>query len=313
MEGAPEWFSGNDVQKYLTYEDLIPIIEGALASFSQGHAGGVLQPVRMSMGIEEHKGVFLVMPAYSSKDNALATKLVSLYPENSAVGLPSHMGVIVLFDPVHGAPKAMMDAEVITGMRTAAASAVATKYLAPENSKILTVIGAGVQAITHIQAIRQVCKFEEVRIWSRTFSKAQKVADEFGCVACKTIEEAVKDADVITTVTTSKTPVLNAEWVKDGAHVNCVGACVKDWQELDPALMKKADVYADTKEAALKESGDIIMSGVEVLCEIGELVLGTKKADRNATTVFKSMGMAIEDVVSAKLVYDKKHGSTSSQ
>ncbi|XP_072022689.1 ketimine reductase mu-crystallin-like [Amphiura filiformis] len=198
-----------------------------------------------------------------------------------------------------------MDSGHLNAMRTAAATAAATKLLAPDNSSILAIIGAGKQGIAHVQALRHVGQFKQVRVWSRNYQNAKDFANVHDCVPCETVEEAVMNADVIVTATHSKTPILAARWVKKGALVNCVGAVVEDWQELDPDLMKMADVYVDTKEEALKGSGDIILSGVDIKGEVGELILGNKTVDRNATIVFKSMGMAVEDVACSKLIYDK--------
>ncbi|XP_038068161.1 ketimine reductase mu-crystallin-like isoform X2 [Patiria miniata] len=302
------FISSQEAEKALTYAALIPAIEQALGDFSNGEQGGVVQPLRSVFPVKKQDGYFLSMPAYSEKQSGLACKLLTLFPKNENTKFPVLQGTIALFDPDNGSLKAILDGEAITGMRTAAASAVATKYLAPEGSKILAILGAGLQASTHLQALRHVIPFSEVRVWNRTYARAEAFAAKYGCIACKTGEEAVKDADVIATVTGTSTPILQSEWVKDGAHINCVGAPVPDQQELDPALVRRSVIYADSKEAALNESGDVVISKAEVFGEIGEVVLGKLKARRNETTIFKSLGMALEDVVAAKLVYDKLHG-----
>lgn len=195
-----------------------------------------------------------------------------------------------------------MDGEVITTMRTAAVSAVATKYLAAGDASTLAVLGSGVQAHSHIQALSSIRSFKKINIWSRTKKNAEKLAGEVGGTAYDSVQEAVKDADVIVTVTSSSTPVLMKDWVKPGTHVNAVGACRPDWQEIDPDLMRSSVLYVDSREAAMKESGDVILSKADIFAELGEMVLGVKEAEVQKTTVFKSLGLAIEDVMSAKLV-----------
>ncbi|XP_022108411.1 ketimine reductase mu-crystallin-like [Acanthaster planci] len=302
------FISSEEAEKALTYNELIPTIEQALGDYSSGEEGGVVQPLRSVFPVKKQDGLFLAMPAYSEKQGGLACKLLTLFPKNENTKFPVLQGTIALFDADNGSLKAILDGEAITGMRTAAASAVATKYLAPEGSKILAILGAGLQAKTHLEALRHVIQFKEVRIWNRTYSKAQAFAAKYGCIACKTGEEAVKDADVIATVTGTSTPILQNGWVKDGAHINCVGAPTPTQQELDPVLVRRSVIYADSKEAALNESGDVIITKAEVFGEIGEVVLGKLKARKNETTIFKSLGMALEDVVAAKLVHSKLHG-----
>ncbi|XP_070580655.1 ketimine reductase mu-crystallin-like [Ptychodera flava] len=305
MANLPTYIGMESVRQVLKMEDLIPVIEKAMGNFSKGEEGGVVQPVRAVVPVKEHKGFLGSMPSYSSQDNVLGTKLICLYPSNAEKGLQTHLGTIVLFEPSDGSIKSIMDGEVITSMRTAAASAVATKYLAPKEFKTLCILGAGEQARSHYQALHQICNFQEVKVWSRTLSRAQEFAREYKSKVCETAQEAAKDADVIVTVTMSTTPILEHSWVKPGAHINCVGACRPDWQELSSELMQKSVVYVDSREAAMKESGDVLISKAEIYAEIGDLVNGTKEAFRDKTTVFKSLGMAVEDIVSAKLVHDK--------
>nr|KAF6435244.1 crystallin mu [Rousettus aegyptiacus] len=199
-----------------------------------------------------------------------------------------------------------MDGTVITAKRTAAVSAIATKFLKPPSSEVLCILGAGVQAYSHYEIFTEQFSFKEVRIWNRTRENAEKFADTVqGEVrVCSSIQEAVTDADVIITVTMATQPILFGEWVKPGAHINAIGASRPDWRELDDKLMKQAVLYVDSREAALKESGDVILSGAEIFAELGEVVKGVKPAYCEKTTVFKSLGMAVEDMVAAKLVYD---------
>ncbi|XP_002737854.1 ketimine reductase mu-crystallin-like [Saccoglossus kowalevskii] len=305
MSRLPKYIEADDVKRILKMTDLIPIIEKAMGDFSKGEDGGVVQPVRSIIPVEKHGGFFGAMPAYSENDAALATKLVTFYPKNAGTGLPTHMAAIILFEPSTGELKSILDGEVITSMRTAAASAVATKYLASENSKILCILGSGEQARSHYKSLHHICNFEEVRVWSPTLKNAQAFSSQLKSKVCETAEEAVRGADVIVTATFAKQPIVEWEWVKPGAHINAVGAVNIKWQELSSELMQKSVVHVDSREAAMKESGDVIISKAEIFAEIGDLVNGTKEAQREKTTVFKSLGIAIEDAVSAKLVYDK--------
>jgi ornithine cyclodeaminase/alanine dehydrogenase-like protein (mu-crystallin family) len=180
-------------------------------------------------------------------------------------------------------------------------SAAATKLLAPENSKVLAILGSGVQARSHIEALRLVRNFEEVRGWSPTKSHAEEFAEEIGARSTSA-EEAVRDADVVVTVTSSKTPVLKGAWLKRGCHVNAVGACRPDWRELDDDAMRNL-LFVDSREAAMKESGDVILSGAKIYAELGEALSGKIDNHADETTIFKSLGMAVEDIAAALLVY----------
>ncbi|BFZ03493.1 hypothetical protein BsWGS_06532 [Bradybaena similaris] len=299
------YISAERIKTILDYPTLIQYVERGLAHFSRRNEVGIFQPLRTSVHVRKSDGFLGCMPVYSEVDNILATKLVTFFPNNK--GDPTHNAVVMVFSAETGVPKAILDGEVITERRTAAASAVATKHLANENSQILAVLGSGVQAKSHYAALSEVLKFDQVRIWNHRFQGAQRLATEIGekCIACSSVQEAVLDADVIVTVTSSKVPILKAEWVKPGAHINAVGACRPDWAEIDPELMRSAVVYADSYEGAARESGDILLSQAKVYAEIGEVINGTKEGYRDQVTVFKSLGIALEDAVAAKLVLDK--------
>src|SRR5206468_9598034 len=204
-------------------------------------------------------------------------------------------------DPQTGTPLAIMDGRLITEMRTAAVSAAATKLLASPDAKILAILGSGVQARSHAEALGLVRQFEEVRVWSPTKEHAKQFAEEIGGTAMSG-EDAVRGADVIVTVTNSKTPVLKGSWLKPGCHVNAIGACRPDWRELDDEAMSNV-VFVDSREAALKESGDVILSGVKIYAELGEALAGKVPPRAKDTTIFKSLGMAVEDIAAALLVY----------
>src|SRR5262249_24646481 len=277
--------------------DLIPAMEKALMDFS---AGKVVQPVRSIISVERHGGFLGLMPALSP--DGLGLKAVTFYPSNIERGIPTHMATIFLVDLQTGTPLAIMDGRLITEMRTAAVSAAATKLLASPDAKILAVLGSGVQARSHVEALRSVRQFEEVRVWSPTLEHAKRFAQEIGATATSA-EEAVQDADVIVTVTSSKTPVLKGAWLKPGCHVNAIGACRPDWRELDDEAMKRSTVFVDSREGALKESGDVILSDAKIYSELGEALARTVPSCANETTIFKSLGMAVEDIAAATLVY----------
>lgn len=293
-----------EVRRLLSMEQLIPAMERALVDLS---AGRVVQPLRMVLPITEHQGFLGVMPAYAV--GALGAKLVTFYPNNR--GLPTHHAMILLFKPETGEPLVMMDGRLITEMRTAAVSAVATNLLARENASVLAILGSGVQARSHLQALRLVRSFSEVRVWSP--HNAQAFAEQFHLHAMASAEEAVRGSDVVVVATTSRTPVLFGEWLSPRMHINAVGAARPDWRELDDAVLRQSRIYVESREAALSESGDVIAAG-EVFAEIGEVISGKRSARKSSQdiTLFKSLGVAVEDIVTADLVYRAAHDEVRS-
>ena len=286
-----EYFEEEKVRRLLRIDELIAAMRKVLAEFS---AGKWQQPVRGVLS--QNGGFFGVMPA---SGESMGIKMVTFYPGNT--DLPTHMAVIALFDPKTGEPLALMDGRYITEMRTAAVSAVATDALAARDAKVLTLLGAGVQAQAHLEVLPHVRQFEEVRVWNHHPEKAKRFAEEHGIKAME-LEAAVRDADVVVTATSAREPILKGEWLKAGAHVNAVGASRPDWRELDDAAMRNV-VIVDSYDGARKESGDVILSGATPFAELGEILNGTKRVEPTATTIFKSLGMAVEDVAAAKLVY----------
>lgn len=276
--------------------DLIPAMEKALIDFS---AGKVTQPVRSVIKVDPPGGFLGLMPALTPE--GLGLKAVTFYPSNAERGIHTHMATIFLVDPEIGTPLAIMDGRLITEMRTAAVSAAATKLLAAPDSKILAILGSGVQARSHVEALRLVRQFEQIHVWSPTKKHADELAKEIGATAMSA-EEAVRGADVVVTVTNSKTPVLKGSWLKAGCHVNAIGACRPDWRELDDEAMANV-VFVDSREGAIKESGDVILSGAKIYAELGEALAGKVPPRANETTIFKSLGMAVEDITAALLVY----------
>jgi len=285
------------VQQRLRYQDLIPAIAQALAALSSGK---VVQPVRTVLPVAPHHGFFAVMPAYANGGaGGLGAKLVTFYPQN--VGVHTHHAVIVMLKAETGEPLAMMDGRLITEMRTAAASAVATERLARPDTSVLAILGSGVQAKSHLAALRLVRSFKEVRVWSPR--NAPAFAERHGVKAVPSAADAVRGADVIVVAASSTTPILQGRWLAPGTHVNAIGATRPDWRELDDDLVTTARVFVDSREAALRESGDVIAARGEVT-EIGAVVAGVAPGRRNAEelTLFKSVGVAVEDVAAAALV-----------
>ena len=293
----PLYLDEEQVRQHLRMEELIPAMEKALVDFS---AGKVTQPVRSVITVDPPGGFFGMMPALTPE--GLGIKIVTFYATNTERGLPTHMATIFLVDPKTGAPLAVMDGRLITEMRTAAVSAVATKLLAALDAKVLAILGSGVQARSHVEALRFVRSFEEIRVWSPTKAHAERFAKEIGAKAMSA-QAAVHGADVVVTATNSKTAVLKGPWLRPGCHVNAVGACRPDWRELDDDTMGNA-VFVDSREAALKESGDVILSGTKIYAELGEALAGKVPPRANETTIFKSLGMAVEDIAAALLVYE---------
>jgi len=296
MSGSPPQIAVLDeaaVQQRLRYEQLIPAVADALAALA---AGQVVQPVRTVLPIEPHRGFFAVMPAYAG---AMGAKLVTFYPHN--VGVHTHHALIVMLKPETGEPLAVLDGRLITEMRTAAASAVATQHLARKNASVLGIIGSGVQAGSHLAALRHVRAFKDVRVWSPR--NAPAFAAKHGVQAVVSAEQAVRGADVVVVAASSTTPVLQGRWLSPGAHVNAIGATRPNWRELDDDLVTTARVFVDSREAATRESGDVIAAKREVT-EIGAVVSGAAQGRRNEQeiTLFKSVGVAVEDVAAAALV-----------
>jgi len=284
------------VRRHLRMEELIPAMEKALIESS---AGKVTQPVRSVITIDPPGGFFGMMPALTPE--GLGIKIVTFYASNAERRIPTHMATIFLVHPETGAPLAVMDGRLITEMRTAAVSAAATKLLASPDAHILAILGSGVQARSHAGALRLVRRFQEIRVWSPTREHAERFAKEISAKAMPA-EEAVLGADVIVTATNSKTPLLRGSWLKPGCHVNAVGACRPDWRELDDEVMANV-VFVDSREGAIRESGDIILSGAKIYAELGEALACKIPSRASETTIFKSLGMAVEDIAAALLVY----------
>ena len=290
------YLNEEQVREHLRMIDLIPTMEKALIDFS---AGRVTQPVRSIISIDPPGGFLGLMPALTP--DGLGLKAVTFYPSNIERGIPTHMATIFFVYPQPVTPRAILEGRLITDLRTAALSAAATKLLASPDANILAILGSGVQARSHVEALRLVRRFEEIRVWSPTKEHADQFASEISATAMSA-EKAVRGADVVVTVTNSKEPVLRGSWLKPGCHVNAVGACRPDWRELDDEVMSNV-ILVDSRDAALKESGDVILSGAKIYAELGEALTGKITTRTNETTIFKSLGMAVEDITAATLVY----------
>jgi alanine dehydrogenase len=306
----PLWLTEADVRAALSITELVDGMEVALAALS---AGRVLQPVRTIIETAD-RTFFALMPAFDRGHAILGAKLVTVTPANIRKGLHTHLAAISLFDPKTGELTAILDGRYITEVRTAAASAVSVRHLARHEARVLAILGSGVQARSHLAALRAVHEFAEVRAWSPTRENLDRFVDESrtGLRAAASAEEAVRGADVVVLATNSVNPVIEDGWVSAGTHVIAVGSCRPTQQEVDPALVARANVVVDSRAAALEEAGDILVPLREgrfteehVRAELGEIVAGVKPGRRNAEeiTLFKSLGQAIEDLVAADLAY----------
>ncbi|HVH58385.1 MAG TPA: ornithine cyclodeaminase family protein [Vicinamibacterales bacterium] len=313
----PILLSEEDVKGLLTMDDLIEGMEIALADFS---ARNVTQPVRTVLQVGGRPAFYGLMPAYMPSRPALGTKLVTVFEGNAERGLPTHLATIVLLDPETGALLALMDGRYITEARTAAVSAVSVQWLAREDAASLAIIGSGVQARSHLEAISRVRDIREVRVWSRKRAHVERLISDMSphiearLVASDSARAAVEDVDIVVLVTSAVQPVVHADWIADGAHVCAVGACRPTQREMDAALVARGDLYVDSRDAALVEAGDIVLAikdeaitASHIKAELGEVV-GGRMAGRSSldrVTIFKSLGLAVEDVAAAHLVYQR--------
>jgi alanine dehydrogenase len=301
-----------DIRAVLSMPDLIGAMETALSAFSSGQ---VVQPVR---AVVEMSGTafFGAMPAYVKEPATLGAKLVAVIAANQQRGLPTHRASILLLDPETGALAALMDGRLITEMRTAAVSAISVRHMARADAAVLAILGSGVQARSHLAAFPLVRAFREVRAWSPTRAHLEMFAAESPVPVrrCRTAAEAVRGADVIVLATAATTPAIESAWVPAGAHVISIGACRPTHREMEPALLGRARLVVDSKAAAFAESGDIVQAIREglfdadhVVAELGEVVAGRLpgRTSEHQITLFKSLGLAVEDLASARLAFER--------
>jgi ornithine cyclodeaminase/alanine dehydrogenase-like protein (mu-crystallin family) len=306
-----------DVRRALSMSDCIDAVDTAMRALS---SGGADVPLRTVMKLPGGRNFFGVMPGYLSAPQGLGTKIITIFPDNAKLGLSSHVGLVLLFDSEIGFPLAVMDAGEVTAIRTAAASAVATRALARHDAAHLAIIGTGEQAVTHLEAISQVRTLKSVRVWGRTPSKAAAFAREQGArlglaiEVSASVEAAVLSADIICTVTSSREPVLNGAWLQKGAHVNLVGASQQTAREADDDVVAFSRFFVDSRVSARAEAGELkhaieagLVSESHVLGEIGD-VLNGKVIGRTGLqdlTVYKSLGVAAQDMAAARVIYDR--------
>lgn len=301
----------------LTMEACILVMEEVLADLSAGRAEMSLRQVVPL----DKPNLLGLMPGFLRKNGVAGAKLISVFPHNHVSGNPSHQGAVALFDTQTGTLLAVVDGRAITAVRTAAVSAVATRALAREDSAVLAILGTGEQAASHLEANLQVRPIRQVRVWSRTPGNARRFIEEQAAVlqgveasAADSVRQAVVNADIICTVTASTEPVLRGEWVRAGTHINAVGACRAPDRELDSALVAASRLFVDRMESARNEAGDYLIplqEGVipdtHIVGELGELLEGRieGRTDNGGITLFKSLGLAIEDLAAAHYIYNQ--------
>ena len=305
-------------KQLLPMRECIDVMADALSALARGEAE---MPLRTIFRPEDVRGVMAMMPSFRQGEPSLfGLKAICVFPDNAAIGKDAHQGGVLLFSGKTGELLALVNASAITEIRTAAVSAVATRALAREDASELAIIGAGVQARSHLEAIACVRPIKRARIAARRFANAQSFVAamrpkfDFEITATATAEEAVRDADIIVTATTSFTPVVSREWISPGMHINAVGTYSFKARELDTATMADATLFVDRRESALNEAGDYVIAAAEgafgpehIRAELGEVLIGNHPARtaHDEITVFKSLGLAIEDLASAAHIYEK--------
>ena len=301
--------SQQEVEELLDMEGCIEAMAEALASLARGDVHVPMRIVVRPAGEDTFLGL---MPAHRGGGAPLySLKTVCVFPDNPERGLDAHQGTVTLFDGETGETRAIMNASAITAIRTAAVSAVATRLLAREDARELGILGAGVQARSHLEALRLVRDFDTVRIFSPTAAHAQALAKEAGAEAVGSAQEAVSGADIVVTATSAVDPVLRREWLKPGAHVNVIGGRPPTMRELDVATVADSAFYVDRRESAEKEAfdyQDALEAGAigpdHIRGEIGEVLIGTAQGRQSPDelTVFRSLGLAVEDLAAAEYV-----------
>ena len=301
----------------ITMEECITIMENIFIQLEEDQA---FNPLRSAMLIPGENGLLSMMPGYVNKQDIMGIKSVSVYPENANIGLESHQGSVTLFNALNGTPLAIMDAGQITAIRTAAVSGLATRILAKKNSKILAILGSGIQARTHIEAMTTILNLEEIRVWSKNKKNAKKLVEEqrkkyaIPFRPFDTVNEAIYNADIICTTTAAVEPILQGKYLMQGVHINAVGSSVRNTRELDGFAIKLSKLYVDKIESTINESGDFLMAKQEgtiddnhIIGTLGEILTKQKKGRNNINdiTLFKSLGLAVEDIATAFFIYDK--------
>jgi len=303
-----------EVRRLLPMRECTELMAEVLQTLGRGDA---LNPLRWVVRLPRESGLLGLMPGYLGRPRALGLKVVSVFPHNANSEFDSHQGVVLLVDPETAVPTAVMDASEITAIRTAAVSAVATRLLAREEASVLAILGSGVQARTHLEAMLLVREIDEVRVFSPTVEHCEAFAERESrrhgvpIRACASAREAVDGAEIVCTVTTASSPVVRGEWLADGVHLNAVGASVPGAREVDTSTVAGSRLFVDRRESALHEAGDFLIARREgavgddhILAEIGEVLLGAHpgRSGPGERTLFKSLGLAVEDVAAAEYV-----------
>ena len=320
---------GEAVAKLLPMPECIRVMSDALAALARGEA---LVPLRTIMRVPGVGGFLGLMPGYISphegKEGALGMKAVSVFPGNAQRGIDTHQGAVLLFEADTGRLSALMDGAAITAIRTAAVSGVATDLLARRDATELAILGAGVQARTHLEAIAAVRPLRRARIWSRNPEHAAALASElrprftFPIETAASAEAALRGADIVATVTASPEPIVQRGWLKEGVHINAVGSSIPTSREIDTATMAAARLFVDRRESALAEAGDLLMpiregavTGDHIQAELGEVIIGKNPGRRSPAelTLFKSLGLAVEDVASAAYIAERARETGTGQ
>lgn len=309
--------SEKQVHRLIDIDELIAALQQAHVQYSTGKA---VMPVRLVVPLPQINGRITSMPGFLNEDEALGMKVVTFFRDNFKNDLPAILATIMLFSAETGKISATMDGSYITAIRTACASAMATKALANPQTPVLGILGAGVQARAHIQTLTRVRKIDKIKLYSPSGTSATAVKKEMesqvraAIEVADSAEEAVREADLIVTVTTAKEPIVKLEWLKPGAHINAVGSHRPDLREIDGATLARAKIVVDSRDAIMAECGDILLALKEksiaenaIHAEIGEVLAKTKpgRASRDEITLYKSVGIAIQDVAAANLVYRK--------
>jgi len=304
-----------EIPALLPMPECIDLMAATLAQLARGEA---LLPLRTVLPHPDRTGAFAVMPAYTASPAAFGVKAITVFPGNEGTPLDSHQGAVLLFEAERGELMAIMDASAITAIRTAAVSGVATRLLAREDAGTLALLGSGVQSRTHLEAMLSVRPIRSVRVWSRTpghareFARRESGRHGVDVQATPSAEAAVRGAGIVCTVTASREPVLSGRWLAPGTHVNAVGSSTPWARELDAAALARARLYVDRRESTLHEAGDFLAARAEgavddahIQAELGEVLVGAAPGRRSPDeiTLFKSLGLAIEDVASASFIY----------
>ena len=310
-----------EVPRLLPMKECIDVMARAFASLARGHAQ---MPVRQILWLDEKRGALGLMPAHLTNHAALGLKAVTFFPGNEGTELDSHQGAVLLFETGRGRLLAIIDATSLTSVRTAAVSGLATRLLARPEAADLALVGSGVEARTHLEAMLAVRALKRIRVASKTFERAKSFADRESkrhgvtVTPCPSVEEAVAGADIVCTVTSSREPVVRGAWLAPGAHVNAVGSSVPVARELDSDAVKRARLFVDHRESALAEAGDFLLARADgavtddhIVGGLGELVTGQVPGRQSPTeiTLFKSVGLAIEDVAAAQHIHSKARGA----